>query len=117
MQKYTKPDGDKFWACVLIYVDNGLLVSNEPKQVIKTYVKVSLWNIHSSEISHYHIPGSDDNDKHVRAMICGDYVKTNLKKDKTELAEIQFFQRILANLSYINVNCTRPFTAVSTTTD
>ena len=37
---YTRADGTKYYECVLLYVDNFLVISDEAEDILQNYIRI-----------------------------------------------------------------------------
>jgi Reverse transcriptase (RNA-dependent DNA polymerase) len=97
MRPATKPDGTKYYEYVLIYVDDALVVSHDPKSIMTnlsdTYTlkegSVKEPDMYlGAEIKKYYLKDSDDPQKTRWAISSDLYVKKAIADVETELAQV-----------------------------
>jgi hypothetical protein len=97
MRPETKPDGTKYYAYVLVYVDDILCVHHKPQELIemlrKTY-KLKEGSVGpptvylGAEIKPYYLPDSDEPGKARWSMSSEAYVKRAVQDVETELGKV-----------------------------
>jgi hypothetical protein len=97
MRPATKPDGFKYWEYVLVYSDNILVVSHDPKRTmdfleskytLKNGTVAEPTTYLGAEAKKWRIEGSDDPTKIRWAMLSEIYIKSAIADVETELAKI-----------------------------
>jgi hypothetical protein len=95
MKPGTKKDGTKYWSYVLCYVDDILVIDENPKETME-YLR-SRYTLKEgsvkepdmylgAQVKKWYIPGSDDPEKARWAMSSEVYVKRSIQDVETELA-------------------------------
>jgi hypothetical protein len=97
MRPATKPDGFKYWEYVLVYSDDILVVSHDPKRTmdfleskytLKNGTVAEPTTYLGAEVKKWRIEGSDDPTKIRWAMSSETYIKSAIADVETELAKI-----------------------------